>query len=230
VSSLYWLRIARTAKLYKQPEYPHVEALLEAEDEEPGDDYRMLAKIILASIVGCALLVVIVAVFATRSLWPQMSTFGAGAIATIVWFILDSYDKRISRSKARIRTLSKQIVQRVCGLSNIVGVEPAVSPAVGPVPDEAAAIYLKHCSDHPNQTERPYNEGRMKAEGALEEAMARMMELAIADSASTGFGIGSRMGAATFAGDARHGSGSRQPCVDGERNPGNRYNGPGRKS
>jgi hypothetical protein len=100
----------------------------------------------------------------------------SGALGGAAWFIFDSLDKQIPRSKAQLRKLSEGIRERVGGFSNMIGLQPALSPAVGLILDEASAIYLKHA----NVTEAKLllqGETRFRAVQALEEAMARMLEL-----------------------------------------------------
>ena len=180
MSTLYWLKVARKAKLYKQPEFPHIEALIESEDGQISDDYAMMAKIIPASIIGIGVIICAVAAFWQHSPWAMLATIPTGFLAVGTWYVLDKLDKRIPRSRVSVRVQTKAIAQRVCGFSNLVGVEPALSSSVGAMIDEAARIYMKHRIENPNPV--PLN-SREKAASALEDAMARMLQLAAPDNA-----------------------------------------------
>lgn len=174
MGTLYWLRMARRAKLYKQPEFPNIEALIEAEHGQPADEYLMLAKIIPACIIGFGAIVGIIAAGVQRSPWPLTSIFFSGVVATGLYFIFDHFDKRIPRSLVKIRKQSKDLNTRMCALTNLVGVEPALSTSVGSVLDEAAQIYLKHRVDP--KTDRSML-ASIKPQAALEDAMAKMFDL-----------------------------------------------------
>ncbi len=100
------------------------------------------------------------------------------ALAYGAWLVCDRLDKAIPRSKARIRKLSEQLVARLSRFANVMGLDPALSPAVGKVLDESAGIYLKHSPDFREDQANPFSENHLKAVRALEEAMARMLELA----------------------------------------------------
>lgn len=176
MSTLYWLKIARRAKLYKQPEYPNIEALLEAESQQPSDDFRTLAKVVPAVIAAFGFVTAVMAVVTQHNNWLFLSTLGSGALALGVWYIFDRLDKKIPPSRVDVRKHAKKITERMCGFSNIVGVEPAFSPAVGSMLDEAARIYLKHRTE---DSAVPFANNRAKASIALEEGMARLMELGL---------------------------------------------------
>jgi hypothetical protein len=161
--------------LYKQPEYANLETLLASEANEASNDFALLAKVLPATIAIIGTLTAIVAVVVQHSLWALLSTLGSGAIAVAVWFIFDHMDKKIPPSRKLIRKQAKKVLERVCGFSNIVGVDPALSPSVSVILDEAASIYLKHRTD---ASSGPFADNRNRAESALEAAMARLMDLA----------------------------------------------------
>ena len=177
VSMLYWLRMARRANLVKQPEYPNIEALIELEADKPGEDIRLAAKIVPPIVFGVGLAAGVIGVIFShllKLLWIPVLT---GAIAVVLLLMFNYMARRISPGKARVRKRTKQLAQRICGFSNIVGVEPALAPLVGIMVDEAARIYLKHCSEDKPVREEMFASSRERAERAIEEGMARMLEL-----------------------------------------------------
>jgi hypothetical protein len=157
------------------PEYPNLEALMEAEEGQPHNDFRILARVVppITILVGCSVFIPLA--FTVSALFI-IGVFGFMALAAGIWYICDRIDKAIPRSKARIRKLCEVIWSRYRGFANIVGVDPALSPSVAKVLDEAAAIYLKRATTREAQ-QRHYGESHLKALEALEEAMARMLQL-----------------------------------------------------
>lgn len=178
MGALSWIRVATKAVgLKSPPEYPHLEALLEAEEGQPHNDFRVLARI-LPPALG---VFISVALFA--GLWHKPLVLGATLIVNVVlmgalWKVLDYFDRAITPSKARIRKLGDGIWHRLHEFGNLVGVQPALSPTVGQVLDEAAAIYIKHSAQQ-EADDKVFGESYAKARRALEEAMARMLELAV---------------------------------------------------
>lgn len=184
MGALSLLRAARRFKgLTNQQELPHLEALLERECGQPGDDYRM-ASIIAPIIIGGAGLTLSIVFTAVFHSWLWMLLLpGAAIVAGATWAIFDYLHRQIGTTKAKIRTLCEKLTHRYSGLSNIVGMNPALAASVGIVLDEAAGIYMKHCSDSPKQ-EGLYSEAQGKAVKALEEAMAKMLELSTPEQAA----------------------------------------------
>ena len=174
MSTLYWIRIARKFTGLKLPaELPNLETLLEAEADQPSNDYRMLSYA-LPSVFAVSGLVFLVPLIVTKMLWfvIPLVVFIAGAI--VAWFVCDRLDKSIPQSRARIRRLSEDLVKKFSAFTNIVGVDPAISPSVGAVLDEAAGIYLRHAPTMKDSMSPSHN-----AALALEAAMARMMDLSV---------------------------------------------------
>jgi len=172
VSTLYWLKVARKARLYKQPEYPNFEALLEAEAEQPSDDFANAAKYVPPSLTFAGVIFAVVVTAMRHNAGMLTVAVPFAFVAAVLWFLFTYLDRRIPKSRQLVRKRAKEIAQRVCGFSNIVGVEPAMIPAVGVMLEEAARIYMKHRSDTPT----PSSE---KALLALEEGMGKIMELAV---------------------------------------------------
>jgi hypothetical protein len=177
MGSLSWYRAARrVVGLEPLQELPNLEALFEAEEGQPAGDYKVLKWVIPSILVvaGCAAFVVGLIqyrplCFIAPVIW---------ATAAVAWAVCDRLDKAIRPSKARIRQHSEAIWGRYRGISNMVGIEPAVSAPVAAILDEAAGIYLKHwpVANPPRfLSEDAYGRGLI----AIEEAMARLLELAI---------------------------------------------------
>lgn len=176
MGSLSWIRAARRAVgMSPQAEYPHLEALMEAEEGQPHYDYRVCAKVIpaIVGIVGVAISILLV-LFVNPAF--MFGALGTGILATGLYFLFDWLDRRIPRSKAHLRKMSEGIWGRYKGFANMIGVAPALSPRVAAVLDEAAGIYLKH-SNAPDTRKEVLGEPRTRALQALEEAMARLLEL-----------------------------------------------------
>jgi hypothetical protein len=177
MSALSWIRAARRAiGLPGQPVYTNLETLLEAEGREEHVDFRILARIL----PGLLLFINAGIVWAMlRHGNPATLPWTVGAVAAAygLWAFLDRQDRAIPRARARIRTLSRQLRARLHALPHLIGVEPALSPSVATLLDEAAEIYLRHAG--PGRTERPgvLEAPRTRALGALEEGLARLMEL-----------------------------------------------------
>jgi hypothetical protein len=108
---------------------------------------------------------------------PFVSLFALTSLvfAPALWYICDRMDKSMTPSKRRIRKTSEEIWARYRSLKSIVGVEPALSHNVGQLLDEAAFIYQKHFT--PDKPVKNPSEPYARALNALEEAMARMLEL-----------------------------------------------------
>ena len=173
MSTLHWLRIARRYKIYKQPEYPNIETLIEADHDKPAGETQLLAKIIPAGIVVFGLGMAILATIVNHNAWYLLTTLGSGVFGVAAWIILDQLAKKTPASRVLVRKRLKTLEQRICGLSNLVGIEPAMSPEVAAIIDEAAGIYIKHREEEPGA----FADNRARATTALEEAMAKILEL-----------------------------------------------------
>lgn len=173
-----WYRAARrVVGLSSQPEYPNLEALLEAEAGQTDNGYFLAARIVppIASTLGLAVFLPLAIIFSPLF---YIGIAGFFALAAGFWFLFDFLDRSISAPKKRIRKLASLIWARYGGISNLVGVEPAISATVGHVLDDAAAIYLRH-SD-PTSSRKSSSDAYRRAHQALEVAMAKMLELATA--------------------------------------------------
>lgn len=179
VGVLSFVRLARRVTGWGSgQEYRSLEALLEAEAGEPTDDYRIAAWAVSGTLLLTTIGLVVAAVWmhsALLLLWPVISALlGIGA-----YLLFDHMDKQIPKSRARLRKQAKQVLTRYSSLANLVGVAPALSPQVATVLDQACEITLKHLS---TPTRRAQSEPQAVALSALEDALARMFDLAKATS------------------------------------------------
>src|SRR5579859_4259422 len=135
MGALSLLRVVRRVPgLGNQPEYPNLEALLEAESGQPGNDYRIASRV-APPIVGAVGLAIFIPLAILRGPAYVLGAIAFAAIAGALWLIFDQLDKRIPPAKKRIRELCEGLLKRYRGFGNMVGVEPALSPAVGKLID-----------------------------------------------------------------------------------------------
>jgi len=175
MGALAWYRAARkVVGLSPLPEFPNLEALLESEEGEADEDFRLLARIIPPAI-GIVGTVIFGWVAWVKHPAFALGVLGMWAVAGALWLVFDRMDKSISRSKARVRKLSKEIWERYHSLGHIIGAASPVAPSVAAMLDDAAAIYLKHAASDAKSLDEP----RIKAIRAIETAMARMLDLAM---------------------------------------------------
>lgn len=176
MGALSWYRAAQKAVgMSPMREFPNLEALLETESGQPHNDYRVLSWIFPPVLLLGGWIAILDAVLTKNFglLWCGVGIAGFGGG---VWFFLDHLDKTIPKSRAKIRKLSQKIWLRYRKITNIVGVSPALMPAVGEMLEEAAGIYLRHSKDVPKNLDVASG-SRERALRALEDAMARMLEL-----------------------------------------------------
>lgn len=178
VGALTFFRAARRAVgLAPQPEYPNLEALLEAEADQPSNEYRLAARIAPPIIGGLGATVFTVLSFVASPFFA-FGAVGMIGLATGLWFMFDRQDKKIGPEKARLRKRAHDLWERYGGFASVVGVKPAFSENVCEVLDEAASIYLKHSAQAPDP-DSVYAGTHAKAAKALEDAMGRMLELGL---------------------------------------------------
>src|SRR5437588_9876898 len=106
MSALPWVRAARPlVGLGRQNELPYLEALMEAEEGQPHNDYRLAARI---APPVCA----VVCVFTCWLVFRTNLSFGIGsmitlALAAVLWFFLDR-----ARSRKRWRACSISLFRK----------------------------------------------------------------------------------------------------------------------
>lgn len=178
MSALTWFRFARkVVGLSANHGYPNLEKLLEAEEGQPHYDYRVIKLIVPGIVVATGLGLIVSGLLDTS---PILCSVGLClfALAGATWLGFNQLDKAITPTKARLRKNAEQIWTRYRRLSNVVGVDPALSPTVGAMLEEAAAIYFKHA---PPKKRQKVVDPQAKAIQAIEEGMAKMLELGKAD-------------------------------------------------
>jgi hypothetical protein len=177
MSALSWFRAARRAiGLPGQPVFTNLEALLETEGRDDRVDFRILARIlpIVLLVLNAG---IVFAMLRRDNPAALVWALGSCAAAYGLWALLDRCDRAVSRSKVRIRALSRQLRTRYHALTHLIGVEPALSPAVASILDEASGIYLRHAGPCPPERRGLLDAPRTRALEAMEEGLARLMEL-----------------------------------------------------
>jgi hypothetical protein len=177
MGAISWARVAkRFVGMDTGQEYPHLEAMLEREAAEPHFDYRLLARILPPMMAAIGIVT-----FIPAMIYAKWSVAAAGAIFACLsyglWWFLDRLDKTIPRSRAKLRRLAELIWQRYNGISNLVGIEPSLSSDVAEILEEAARLYQKHLPKD-RRDDEPFGDVRLKASRAMEEAMAKLLQLA----------------------------------------------------
>ncbi len=176
--ALSWVRFARRVTgLVRQRELPNLESLIDAESErQPFHNLFILSCAIPAGIATFGFGSVFVAWLAGNGGLPLL--LGSAltvALSAAAWFIFYRLYKSIPPSRMRLRKLIMKLTPRYGSFGNIIGGVQVLSDDFGALLDEASGIYLRHCSnDSAQQDDAPD-----KAVRAIEEAMARLMEVAV---------------------------------------------------
>jgi hypothetical protein len=104
---------------------------------------------------------------------------GLPLLGVILGVVFHFIAKSIPPSRAALRKRSRKMLDRMVRLKSLLGLEPALSPTVGEVLDEAARLYLKVSAPRPGDENRGglWDEARAKAVAAMEDAMSRMLQL-----------------------------------------------------
>ncbi|WP_144240941.1 hypothetical protein [Fimbriimonas ginsengisoli] len=176
MGSLTWYRAARRAVgLSSQPEYPNLEALLEAEASQPHSGYFYAARIVppVGIVVGNGVFVPLAMNFSPLF---YIGAVGLSVVGGGLGILFNFLDRSLSPAKKHIRRQAHMIWGRY-GIGSLIGTSPVISPVVGQVLDEAASIYMRHAQ------RKSSTEVHRRAFQALEVAMARLMELAAIENA-----------------------------------------------
>ncbi|HRK22020.1 MAG TPA: hypothetical protein PLX06_09430 [Fimbriimonadaceae bacterium] len=175
MSSLSWLRFARRLPgLSKQPEYPDLEALVEAEADKTSDEYH-IARWVVPLILGTVGAAVFIPLSIFVSPYFLIGTGGLWVTAATLGTIFHWIAKGITPGQVALRKRTRNLRNRMIQVKNLLGFEPALSPKVGEVLDQAARYYLQVC--HEETPVGMWPEARLRARAAMEEAMTRMLEL-----------------------------------------------------
>jgi len=181
MGALSWVRLARRVPgVVRQHELANLEALIDAEEgRQPASTWFILACAVPGVIGSIGFLSVFGAwVAGNRGLPLILGTALTATLATTAWFIFYRLFRAIPPSKRRLRDLILKFGRQYAGFGNIVLGEKAISEEFGTLLDEAAGVYLRYCSAA-GSTDVP-----AKAEKAIEDAMSKLMEVAVKDQAA----------------------------------------------
>jgi len=177
MSSLSWLRAVRKVPgLNKQPTYPDLEALVEAEAEKTGDEYHIARWVVplVGVAAGTAIFLPLAILF---SPYFYLGMGGLAAVGSGIGYICHLIARQVSPSQIALRKSTRSLRNRLVTVKNLLGFDPALSPAVGEILNEASKLYLQVCHD-PKPSPTIWPEAYQRAQAAMEEAMTRMLELA----------------------------------------------------
>lgn len=176
--ALSWIRFARRVPgLVRQSELPNLEALIDSESaRQPNLNYYILACAIPAGIAICGGFSVFFAwISGNRGLPLALGSALTVALAAGAWFIFYRLYKSVPASRQKLRKLITKFSPRYASFGNIFAGEHVLSEQFASLLDEAAGIYLRHCSVETSQS----NDAPKNAVRAIEEAMTRLMEEAV---------------------------------------------------
>lgn len=176
------LRLVRGARPNsKYPELPNLEALVEEEFGKVSDGWHLARWIVplCGFVVGGGVFLPL-----ARMAHPLflIGAVGLPLVAATLGIIFHLLAQRITPSQLGLRKRCALLGQRMVGLGSLTGVQPALSPKVGAVLDEAAAAFLSVKPLGREIAQKPakgvYGEAVQQAEMALLEAMTKMLSLA----------------------------------------------------
>jgi hypothetical protein len=176
----------------RQRELPNLEALIDAEaGRQPTRNLFILSCAIPAGIATFGGLTVFVAWLAGNKGLPLLLGTALTAVLTAgAWFIFYRLYRAVPPSTRHLRDLISKFSKRYGSFGNIILGEQALSDPFAALLDEAAGIYLRHAHEADNQG----NEVSAKAVRALEDAMTRLMEVAmLKDQAAQNMAMASAM-------------------------------------
>jgi hypothetical protein len=182
VSSLTWLKLARKVPgLNRQPEFPHLESLIEQEGQHASEELlvaRWLVPLIL-TVVGLSVFIPLMILVHPMFL---LGTLGLPSLGIVLGFVFHSMVKSLPPARIELRKQCRKLGERLLGFKNLIGIEPALSPRVGEVLDEAAMLYLRIRSRADSVARSNLGiDSLSKAADAMEDAMAKLLQLAEPD-------------------------------------------------
>jgi hypothetical protein len=182
MGALSLLRIARRVPgMGNQPELPNLESLIEEEALKTKDEFHIARWVVplVMSIVGPAVFIPLALAIHPLFLIGCFGLIGLGAVlGTVFHFVA----KRQDPTRIALRKSCQKLMHKFVGLKSLLGYSPVLSPKVAPILEEASAVYLRVRPPFENSKrskERlPWDESYRRAQGAMEEAMAKMLTLA----------------------------------------------------
>ncbi len=168
-----------------QPELASLEAFLEAEAGRQDDAFHIARWVVplVLSVVGVSVFLPLALIFDPLFI---LGAVGMVALGGTLGMIFHRIAKSIPISRINLCKRAKLVLARLLRFRSLLGLEPALSPKVGEVLDQAARLYLIAVPE-PEVARASGNgvwsQARIKATRAMEEAMARMLELAEPESA-----------------------------------------------
>lgn len=178
MGALSWVRFARRVNgLVRQSELTNLETLIETEAErQPNSNYFVLACAIPAGIAIFGGGSVFVAWLSGNYGLPLLlGSILTAFLAIGAWYVFFRLYKSVPPSRIQLRKQVMKFLPRYCSLGNILGGESVMTEQFSALIDEAAGIYLKHCSDSLSHL----GDAPTKAVRAIEESMSRLMEVAL---------------------------------------------------
>ena len=182
MSALSWLRVARRVPgLARQPELPNLETLIDEEALRIKDEYHV-ARWVVPLVLGVVGTAVFIPLAATIDILFLIGTAGMLTLGTTLGLIFHHIARRQSPTQIKLRKRCKTLMIRLVGLKNLLGFDPVLSMKVAAVLEEAAAIYLR-TRPAPDRAVKPsksslWDDATIKAQRAMDEAMAQMLSLA----------------------------------------------------
>jgi len=171
---LSWVRLARQVPgVVRQAALPDLEALIDAESgRQPSYNYFVLSCAIPAGIATFGGFSVFVAWLSGNSGLPLILGTALTAILTAAaWFIFYRLYTSVPPSRRHLRGLILKFGKQYGSFGNIMLGEQSMPQNFATLLDEAAGIYLRHGAAEGSAS--------AKTVGAIEDAMARLMEIAV---------------------------------------------------
>ncbi len=178
MGAMYWVRLSRRLTgAVRQRELANLEALIDAEENrEPARNLFILSCAIPAGIATFGGLSVFAAwVTGNRGLPLLIGSVATAVLAAAAWFIFYRLYRAIPPAQRHLRDLILKFGQGYTSFGNVVSGDMALSEPFATLLDEAAGIYMRHCSAKADSQSEPSS----KAMKAIEEAMTKLMEVAV---------------------------------------------------
>ena len=178
MGALSWVRLSRRVPgVVRQRELVDLERLIDAEmGRQPARNLFILSCAIPAGIGAFGGLSVFVAWLSGNKGLP----LALGGVLTVIlaagaWFTFFRLYRAIPPSKRRLRDLILRFSRRYASFGNIILGEQPLSDEYAALLDEAAGLYLRHSDDE----NLPLSGAPVKAVRAFEQAMSKLMEVAL---------------------------------------------------